>query len=107
MMIAESHWQHLKHTHLGFMHCPRLDQTIYMMINDVIPAELLRAQELDGVHLIGCAIPLTIFQKQAKKAWLELSKHSCSGKDYGTDVMKWTCGCGGQGFLHHNPTHIR
>lgn len=106
-MTAKSHWQILKHTHLGFMHRPRLDQTIYTPINDVVPAELLRMRELDGVHLLGRAPPLTVFQKQAKKAWLELSKRSCSGRDYHTNINQWTCGCGGQQLqAHHLCKHL-
>ncbi len=106
-MTAESHWRHLKHTHLGFMHHPWLDQTIYTIINNVIPAELLRMRELDGVHLIGHAPPLTNFQKQVKKAWLELSKHSCSEKNYNTDIKRWTCQCGGQQLqAHHLCKHL-
>ena len=101
-MTAESHWQHLKHTHLGFMHRPRLDQTIYTMINDVIPKELRRARELDGIHHLGRAPPLTVFQKQAKKAWLELLKCSCSGKDYNMSIKNWTCGCRGQQLQAHH-----
>ena len=47
-MMAESHWHHLKHTYLGFMHHPWLDQTIYTMISDVIPGEINKSKNLDG-----------------------------------------------------------
>ncbi len=47
-MTAESHWHHLKHTYLGFMHHPWLDQTIYTMIIDMIPVEINKSKNLDG-----------------------------------------------------------
>ncbi len=95
-MTAESHWRHLKHTFLGFMHRPRLDQTVHTMINDVIPAELVKAQNIDGRHLIGRPAELTTFQEAAKKAWIGLAKHPCSATDYAPNIKDWTCRCGGQ-----------
>ena len=67
-MTAESHWWHLKHTYLSFMHWPHLDQMVYTMIHDVIPEEVIKVQDLDGKHLIGRPAKLTTFQEAAKKA---------------------------------------
>ncbi|KAF8325049.1 uncharacterized protein EI90DRAFT_3157113 [Cantharellus anzutake] len=87
-MTAEKHWQYLKHTHLGFMHRPRLDQTIYTMITGVIPSIIDKSIELDGTRRLGLAPPLTTFQTQAKKAWRLLAKRPCSGIDYSTDAIQ-------------------
>jgi len=61
-MMAESHWHHLKHTYLGFMHHPWLDQTIYTMISDEIPVEINKSKNLDGAQFTGCPPPLMTFQ---------------------------------------------
>ncbi|KAF9503537.1 hypothetical protein BS47DRAFT_1369462 [Hydnum rufescens UP504] len=95
-MTSESHWQHLKHTYLGFMHQPQLDQMVYTMINNVIPAELIKARDLDGRHLIGWPVTLMTFQEVAKKTWIELMKRPCSATDYAPSIKNWTCRCGGQ-----------
>ena len=54
-MTAEKHWQYLKHTHLGFMHQPQLDQTVYTMVTGVIPAIIDKSIDLDGRHHLGRA----------------------------------------------------
>ena len=106
-MTAESHWCHLKHTYLGFMHRPWLDQTIYTMINNVIPTEMTKAGNIDGTHLLRHPPPLTTFQTLAKKAWCELSKHPCSARDYAMNIEMWTCTCGGQQLqAHHFCKHL-
>jgi len=56
-MTAEKHWQYLKHSHLGFMHQPRLDQTIYTMITSVIPEIINKSIELDGECHLGLSPP--------------------------------------------------
>ena len=106
-MTAESHWQHFKHMYLGFMHRPRLDQTVYTMIHDVIPAEVIKARDLDGKHLLGWPAELTTFQEAAKKAWIELAKRPCSATDYVLNIKNWTCRCGGQQLqAHHLCKHL-
>src|SRR6266705_6912634 len=40
--------------------------------------------------------PLTSFQTQVKKSWVTLATRPSSGKDYGTDILQWTCQCGTQ-----------
>ena len=101
-MTAESHWQHLKHTHLGFMHRPRLNKTVCIMINDIIPAESIKASNLDGTCFTGQPPPLTAFQLQAKKAWIELAQHPCSENEYKPDIQRWTCRCSGQQLQSHH-----
>jgi len=66
------------------------------MINEVIPAELVKARNIDGRHLIGRPAELTTFQEAAKKAWIGLAKHPCSATDYAPNIKDWTCRCGGQ-----------
>ena len=52
-MTAKSHWHHLKHAYLSFMHHPGLNQTVYTMLNDVIPVEKIKADPLDGAEFIS------------------------------------------------------
>ena len=89
------------------MHRPRLDQMVYTMINSVVPAEVVKAQSLDGKHLIGRPAELTTFQEAAKKAWIELAKRPCSATDYMPNIKNWTCRCGGQLLqAHHFCKHL-
>ena len=65
-MMTENHWKQLKHHHLGFMHCPQLDQTIYIMIRDVVPAAIITSESLEGTGCISVAVQLTMFQQELK-----------------------------------------
>ena len=106
-MMAESHWHHLKHTYLRFMHHPQLDQTIYTMISDVIPVEINKSKNLDGAQFTGHPPPLMMFQIQAKKAWYELAKCPCSMNNYKMDIATWTCQCSSQQLqAHHLCKHL-
>ncbi len=48
------------------MHRPWLDQTIYIMINDVVPAAIIASESLEGTGCIGVAVQLTMFQQELK-----------------------------------------
>ena len=102
-MMTENHWKQLKHHHLGFMHCPWLNQTIYIMIQDVILAAIITSESLEGTGCIGAAVELTTFQQELKQSWKTLSQQPLLGKDYGTNVQNWTCQCGTQQF---QPQHL-
>ena len=65
-MMTENHWKQLKHHHLGFMHHPQLDQTIYIMIWDVVLAAIITPESLEGTRCIGVAVELTTFQQELK-----------------------------------------
>src|SRR5258705_110461 len=95
-MMTENHWKQLKHHHLGFMHRPQLDQTIYIMINDVVLAVIIASESLEGTGHIGVAVQLTTFQQELKQSWKTLSQQPLSGQDYGTNIQNWTCWCGTQ-----------
>ena len=77
------------------------------MINEVIPAELVKARNINGRHLIGWPAKLTTFQEAAKKAWIKLTKHPCSATYYAPNIKDWTCRCGGQQLqAHHFCKHL-
>ena len=106
-MTVENHWRNLKHEHLGFMHCPCLDQTVYTMVVDVVPAAVIKANSLEGLQQVGAAITLTYFQSQFKKAWNELAIHAIGTIDYCTDVTMWMLRCGSQQLhAHHLCKHL-
>src|SRR5260370_14059523 len=97
-MMTENHWKQLKHHHLRFMHHPWLDQTIYIMIQDVIPAAIITSKSLEGTRHIGAAVELMTFQQELKQLWKTLSQQPLLGKDYGTNVQNSTCQCAAQQF---------
>src|SRR5258708_4857395 len=102
-MMTENHWKQLEHHHLRFMHQPWLDQTIYIMINDVVLAAIIASESLEGTGHIGAAVQLTMFQQELKRSWKTLSQRPLSGQDYGTNIQNWTCQCGAQQF---QPQHL-
>ncbi len=106
-MMGENHWKQLKHHHLGFMHHPQLDQMVYIMVLDVVPAAIIASETLEGVGHIGAAVQLTTYQKELKKSWKALSQCTLGGKDYRTDIARWTCQCGSQQLqAHHLCKHL-
>ncbi|KAJ7500459.1 hypothetical protein B0H11DRAFT_1714431 [Mycena galericulata] len=100
-MNVENFWKQLKH---GFLHNhlrPRLDQLIWILVTQVTPAYLARAEVLSDGYRLGRSKPPTHFQKQFKSAWLKLASLTPSpdaNKKYNTRVDKWTCQCKSQKF---------
>jgi hypothetical protein len=100
-MNVENFWKQLKH---GFLHNhlrPRLDQLIWILVTQVTPAYLARAQVLSDGHRLGRSKAPTHFQRQFKSAWLKLANLTLSvdaDKKYITRVDKWTCTCRSQKF---------
>ncbi|KAJ7212430.1 hypothetical protein C8J57DRAFT_1539109 [Mycena rebaudengoi] len=100
-MNVENFWKQLKH---GFLHNhirPRLDQLIWILITQVTPAYLARADALNDGYRLGRSKPPTHFQKQFKSTWLKLAKLTASvdaDKKYITRVDLWTCTCKSQKF---------
>ena len=89
------------------MHRPCLDQTVYTMVVDVVPAAVIKANSLEGLQRVGAAITLTYFQSQFKKAWNKLAICAIGTTDYRTDVTMWTCRCGSQQLhAHHLCKHL-
>lgn len=106
-MSVENHWQQLKHDHLHHLLRPRLDQLIYILIKEVAPAYLARADLLEDSRNVGRTKALTSNQQYFKRCWISLSKKSISGSNYFTDVKAWTCHCGQQKYnCHHLCKHL-
>ncbi|KAJ7310725.1 hypothetical protein DFH08DRAFT_718666 [Mycena albidolilacea] len=100
-MNVENFWKQLKH---GFLHNhlrPRLDQLVWILVTQVTPAYLVRAQILGDGHRLGRSKAPTAFQKQFKSAWQKLANLTLSvdaDKKYITRIDTWTCTCRSQKF---------
>ncbi|KAJ7026511.1 hypothetical protein C8F04DRAFT_1212608 [Mycena alexandri] len=84
-MNVENFWRQLKH---GFLHNhlrPRLDQLVWILVTQVTPAYLARAQILSDGHRLGRSRAPTQFQK-----------HVDADRKYITCVDLWTCTCKSQ-----------
>ena len=83
-MMSENHWKQLKHHYLGFMHHPRLDQSIYILLMEVVPAAITKSKTLDDTAHIGVAVELMTYQKELKSSWKALSEQECT-----MDMLLW------------------
>ncbi|KAJ7804221.1 hypothetical protein B0H14DRAFT_3775469 [Mycena olivaceomarginata] len=98
-MNVENFWKQLKH---GFLHNhvrPRLDQLIWILITQVTPAYLARANTLNDGHRLGRSKALTPFQKTFKSEWIRLESVTTredADEKYITRVDRWTCTCKAQ-----------
>ncbi|KAJ7321352.1 hypothetical protein DFH08DRAFT_941974 [Mycena albidolilacea] len=98
-MNVENFWKQLKH---GFLHNhvrPRLDQLIWILITQVTPVYLARANTLNDRHCLGRSKALTPFQKMFKSEWICLESVTTRGdvdEKYITRVDQWTCTCKAQ-----------
>ncbi|KAJ7173524.1 hypothetical protein C8R46DRAFT_892769 [Mycena filopes] len=98
-MNVENFWKQLKH---GFLHNhlrPRLDQLIWILVTQVTPAYLARAQILSDGHRLGRSKAPTQFQKQFKTMWVKLENRTLAvdaDRKYITSVEHWTCTCKSQ-----------
>lgn len=104
---VENHWKQLKHEHLHHLVRPRLDQLVWILITEVTPAYVARAEILEDAYRLGRTKPLSTYQQQFKRSWDKLSKQPVSSRVYSVDVEKWTCNCGAQKFhCHHLCKHL-
>jgi hypothetical protein len=101
-MGVENFWRQLKHEFLHHFFRPRLDQLVWILINNVTPAYMARAEILEDTHRLGRSKPLTTYQKAFKKSWKALAKLPVSGRCYDTLVAQWTCKCGRQKYHRHH-----
>jgi hypothetical protein len=106
-MGVENFWHQLKHDFLHHFVRPRLDQLVWILINNVTPTYMARAELLEDTHRLGRLKPLTTYQKAFKKSWKALAKLPVSGRCYDTNVAQWTCKCGRQKYhCHHLCKHL-
>jgi hypothetical protein len=101
-MGVENFWRQLKHDFLHHFLRPRLDQLVWVLIYNVTPAYMARAEILEDTHRLGRSKPLTTYQKAFKKSWKALAKLPVSGQSYDTNVAQWTCKCGRQKYHRHH-----
>ncbi|KAJ7873253.1 hypothetical protein B0H14DRAFT_2569783 [Mycena olivaceomarginata] len=100
-MNVEKNLKQLKHSFLHTRLRPRLDQLIWILVTQVTPAYLARAEVLNDGHRLGRSKPLTHCQKQFKSVWLKLENRTLSAdadRKYITCVDEWTCTCKTQPF---------
>lgn len=100
-MNVENFWRQLKHDFLHHHLRPRLDELVYVLVANVTPAYLERAEILDDDRRFSRAQPLTTYQKYFKTSWAHLKSIPCSSRDYETDITTWTCNCGAQKYNAH------
>ena len=91
-IMGENHWKQLKHHHLGFMHHPQLDQSIYIMLMEVVPIAITKSETLDGSMHLGAAVELTMYQKELKSSWKDQSHHElgCHGSYHVPKRVMWS-----------------
>ncbi|KAF5366172.1 hypothetical protein D9758_005759 [Tetrapyrgos nigripes] len=101
-MNVENFWKQLKHDNLHHILHPRLDQLVWILINEVVPTYGVRIQELKMTMRLGTSRSLSPFQKSFKKDWNTLSKQKIpSPNKYTTHIHTWTCNCGQQKYNAH------
>jgi len=92
-MTVENHWKNVKHNHIDFSRRPQVDQTVYILAVYVVRSFYEKAEQLDYDYRSGRGRPLTSFQAAFKAAWKRLESRPTSQRNYGTDVLQWTCKC--------------
>lgn len=100
-MNVENFWRQLKHDFLHHHLRPRLDELVYILIENVTPAYLERSEILEPGYRLSRARPPSTWQKYFKSSWTHLSGIQSSTRKYATDVESWTCNCGSQKFNAH------
>lgn len=101
-MTVENHWKQLKHEFLHHLVRPRLDQLVWILIMDVTPAYIARAEVLEDIHRLGRTKPLSTYQREFKRSWNKLRDQPVSGRAYEVNVKSWTCNCGAQKLHRHH-----
>ncbi|KAJ7936962.1 hypothetical protein B0H13DRAFT_2303284 [Mycena leptocephala] len=97
-MAVENFWRNLKHETLHHLLHPRLDQLIYLIATDVLPAFEAKMQIFESDHRAGRVKSLTPWQKAFKKEWKKLAARKLGTCTYNTCVADWTCSCGQQKY---------
>lgn len=97
-MTVENFWRQLKHDFLHHYFRPRLDLLVWILINNVTPAYVARAEVLEDTHRLGRSNKLTTYQITFKSAWKKLAQLPVSGRAYIIDLPSFTCNCGRQKY---------
>lgn len=97
-MGVENFWRQLKHDFLHHYHRPRLDLLVWVLINNVTPAYVARAEVLEDGHRLGRSNKMTTFQTAFKAAWKKLAAKPLGTREYNVDLATWTCDCGSQKY---------
>nr|GAT42907.1 predicted protein [Mycena chlorophos] len=97
-MAVENFWRNLKHDTLRNLLHPRLDQLIFLIATEILPAFTAKMQIFDPTYRQGRAPELTPFQVAFKREWIKLSKRALGTCLYDTDVRRWVCTCGQQKY---------
>jgi hypothetical protein len=97
-MAVENFWRNLKHETLHHLLHPRLDQLIYLIATDVLPAFEAKMQNFESDHRAGRVKSLTPWQKAFKQEWKKLAARKLGTCTYNTCVADWTCSCGQQKY---------
>lgn len=100
-MTTENLWKQLKHNWLHHLLHPRLDQLLYIICSQLIPAYMHRANILEDDFRSGWSKPLTNYQRYFKGAWRKLATATITGRVYATNIATWQCNCGAQRFSPH------
>jgi hypothetical protein len=95
-MMVESHWSRLKRVYLLHTPRPRLDQAVYVIIQDYCPALLHKWQETLVERLF--TLP---FETKMVNDWNKfpeaIAERGINPQLYTTDISNWVCSC--QPFL--------
>jgi len=106
-MTVENFWRQLKHEFLHHFLRPRLDLLVWILIYNVTPAYVARAEVLEDTHRLGRSNKLTSYQVRFKTAWKKLAQLPVSGLAYNIDLAMFTCDCGRQKYeAHHLCKHL-
>ncbi|KAJ7938749.1 hypothetical protein B0H13DRAFT_2301394 [Mycena leptocephala] len=97
-MAVENFWRNLKHDTLHRLLHPRLDQLIYLIITDVVPAFEAKMLLFDSNYRPGRPKPLMPWQKAFKAMWLKLAVRPLGTRAYKVDLLAFTCSCGQQKY---------
>lgn len=100
-MGVENFWRQLKNNFLHHHLRPRLDELVYILVENVTPAYIERSEILEPGYRLSRARPLSTRQKYFKSSWTHLMGIQSSTRTYSTDVGSWTCNCGSQKFNAH------
>jgi hypothetical protein len=102
-MGTENFWRQLKGNQLKDIPRPRLDQLVYILINDVTRDYYVRLAQRSKSWGAGTSKPLSPFQTYFKTCWKKLEGRKIGNHEYTVDVQHWKCNCGQQKFA---PFHL-
>jgi hypothetical protein len=87
-MFVEAHWKVLKRDFLYKFFCPRLDLVVFIIMEQVIPHQQRRFEQMFLVKR-----EKSEWRKPFKKEWKILENRPLNNDVYLTNVSYWICGC--------------